>query len=319
MNKLEAFRQMLRVRMIEEKIMTTYLKRNIRSFVHLYIGQEAIAVGVCMNLKKEDYVFSTHRSHGHYIAKGGNLNRMVAELFGKASGCSRGRGGSMHLIDKSVGFMGSISILASVVPIAVGAGFALKKQGSQNISVVFLGDGAADEGGFYESVNLAALMKVPVLFIIENNIYAGMSPGHMRHPQIFNMSKIASGLGANYIKTHGNSWIRTYSATEYCIKLMKENERPGVIEFHTFRHMAHSGPVFDDHLHYRVEDPLAVRLKACPIKRLRDIIVDEGSTTIKVLENMLKPIEKEWKDALEYADESLFPEPEELMEGVYHE
>jgi len=315
---LEAFRQMLRIRMVEERLVTEYLARNIRSFVHFYIGQEAIAVGVCMNLRKEDLVFSTHRSHGHYLAKGGDLRRMVAELFGKETGCSRGRGGSMHLIDKSVGFMGSISILASVAPIAAGAAYALKKQGRGNISVVFVGDGAADEGGFYESVNLAALMEVPVLFVIENNLYAGMSPGIARHPKIFNMSKIASGLGANYIKTHGNSWPRTFNAVHYCIDLMEQNQQPGVIEFHTFRHMAHSGPLFDDDQGHRIEDPLEVRQRECPVARLRDIILKDKLATEQALESLVEPIEEEIEEALKFAEESPHPSPDDLLKGVYY-
>ncbi len=183
---LDAYIKMLRIRLTEERLTADYLDKNIRSFIHLYIGQEAVAVGVCMNLSDEDYGFGNHRSHGHYLAKGGNLKKMIAELYGKSTGCSRGRGGSMHLIDKDVGFMGSISILSSVVPVAVGAAFSLKNKGKNNVCAVFLGDGASDEGVFFESINFAGLFEAPILFIVENNLYAVMSDAKARRSESFN-------------------------------------------------------------------------------------------------------------------------------------
>jgi len=314
---LTAYAKMLRIRLTEEALVQEYLKDNRRSFVHFYIGQEAVAVGVCMNLTKSDLVFSTHRSHGHYIAKGGDLNRMIAELYGKETGCSRGRGGSMHLIDKSVGFMGSISILASVVPIAVGAAYALKKQGKRNIVVVFVGDGAADEGGFYESINLAALMKVPILFVVEDNLYAGMSPREARHPEGYNLMNIARGLGAFYHKVGGNDFIDVYRNVVAIIPLLKT--APGILECKTYRHMAHSAPIFDDKLGYRGEDDFETRLQACPIIRLEKKILNEKIATKAELLMMADAKKHEIKKAFRFTERSPEPRPETLMDGVYYE
>lgn len=310
---------MLRIRRVEERLVKEYLKADRRSFVHFYIGQEAIAVGVCMNLAKSDLVFSTHRSHGHYLAKGGDLKCMVAELFGKATGCSKGRGGSMHLIDKNVGFMGSISILSSVVPIATGAAFALKKQDKKNIAVVFLGDGASDEGAFYESVNLATLMKAPVLFIIENNLYAAMSDRKARHPDSYDMESIVRGLGGIYIKVNGNSFSDVYNTSANSIKNINHFECPVVLECMTYRHMAHSAPIMDDKLGYRKKDPLNVRLANCPIKRLENMIIDNGHANMGFFVEQDEQISAEINEAIKFGYESPYPKPEELTEGVYYE
>ncbi|MBU0678990.1 MAG: thiamine pyrophosphate-dependent dehydrogenase E1 component subunit alpha [Verrucomicrobia bacterium] len=313
MNKemlIEAYRQMLRIRLVEERLVIEYLEKNIRSFVHFYIGQEAIAVGVCMNLTKKDYAFGTHRCHGHYLAKGGDLKAMVAELYGKATGCSGGRGGSMHLIDKSVGYMGSISILASVAPIAVGSAFALKEVGNGNVAVVFVGDGAADEGGFYESINLAALMKVPVLFVVENNLYAGMSDEAARHPKKYDLEKIVIGLGAEYYYTNGNDINEVYDKVEEAKKNL-----PAVLECSTYRHMAHSAPLFDDKAGYRKVDDLKTRLAACPLKKF----TDNYFIAPDILDVIKMDIITEIEEAIRFAEESPMPDPETLTEGVYYE
>lgn len=313
MNKDElmlAYREMLRIRLIEERLVVEYLEKNIRSFVHFYIGQEAIAVGVCMNLTTKDYAFGTHRCHGHYLAKGGDLKAMIAELYGKATGCSGGRGGSMHLIDKAVGYMGSISILASVAPIAAGAAFALKKAGNGNVAVVFVGDGAADEGGFYESLNLAALMKVPIIFVLENNLYAGMSDAEARHPKFYDRESIVKGLGAEYYKIDGNDVIEVWNAMQAAKETM-----PAVIECMTYRHMAHSAPLFDDKLGYRKVDDLKTRKKACPLKKF----TDNYFIGPDILDVIKMDIIIEIEEAIRFAEESPMPDPKEITEGVYHE
>ena len=313
MNKkqmLEAYKKMLRIRLVEERLVKLYLERNIRSFVHFYIGQEAIAVGVCMNLKKHDYAFGTHRCHGHYLAKGGSLKRMVAELLGKSTGCSQGRGGSMHLVDRSVGYMGSVSILSSVVPISAGAAFSAKNAGRGGVSVVFVGDGATDEGSFYETINLAALMKLPVLFVVENNLYAGMSDEAARHPKEYDLGKIVPGLGAEYRYTNGNDITEIYDKVEWA-----KSNLPAVIECGTYRHMAHSAPIFDDKLGYRKVDDLKTRLKACPLKRITDNYFFEP----EIIEIMKAEINHEIDKAIRFADKSPMPKPSELTNGVYYE
>lgn len=316
---LTAYEQMLRIRLTEERLVKDYLEKNIRSFIHLSIGQEAVAVGVCMNLSKNDYIFGNHRSHAHYIAKGGNLNKMIAELYGKSGGCSKGRGGSMHLIDKNVGFMGTVSILASVVPISVGAAFSAKTQGKGNMCVVFLGDGAADEGAFYESINFACLFKVPILFVVENNLYAVTSDASARHSRAFALDKIVTGFGANYYKGDGNDIVDVYDKTKMGIEQILETKKPAVIEYVTFRHMAHSGPIFDDKMGHRKEDDLDVRISKCPIKNLKDKIVTTEITDLEKLNEIEKNINEEVEGAMRFAEESPFPKAEELMEDVYFE
>ena len=305
-----AYSQMLRLRLVEERLVVEYLDKNIRSFVHFYIGQEAIAVGVCMNLTEKDYTFGTHRCHGHYLAKGGDLKAMIAELYGKATGCSGGRGGSMHLIDLSVGYMGSVSILASLTSIAVGAAFERKKYEPKNMSVAFVGDGAADEGGFYESINLAALMKVPVLFVVENNLYAGMSDETARHPKKYDLEKIVIGLGAEYYYTNGNDINEVYDKVEEAKKNL-----PAVLECSTYRHMAHSAPLMDDKAGYRKVDDLKTRLAACPLKKF----TDNYFIAPDILDVIKMEIIQEIEQAIRFAEESPMPDPEEITEGVYYE
>lgn len=316
---LDAYQRMLRIRLAEERLVAEYLKDNRRSFVHFYIGQEAIAAGVCMNLTNQDMVFSTHRSHGHYLAKGGNLKAMVAELYGKATGCAKGRGGSMHLIDKSVGFMGSISILSSVVPIAAGAAFALKERKKKAVSVVFVGDGAADEGAFYETINLAVLMEVPLIIVVENNLYAATSDFSARHPQEFSLKEVVEGLGGVYFRADGNDVYEVYEKTNRAKRITLDNPMEvSVIECRTYRHMAHSAPLMDDDLGYRKEDSLARRLEACPLKLAKAMAIAAGVSleTLALIENL---INQEIDEAIKFANESPFPDPASLIEGVYHD
>ena len=312
---LDAYRQMLKIRLVEERLVVEYREKNIRSFVHFYIGQEAIAVGVCMNLTKKDYAFGTHRCHGHYLAKGGDLKAMVAELYGKATGCAGGRGGSMHLIDKSVGYMGSISILASVAPIVAGAAFALKKAGNGNVAVVFVGDGAADEGGFYESINLAALMKVPIIFVLEDNLYAGMSAAEARHPKSFKMGDIVRGLGGVLVYVDGNDVQHVDACMRHALRHMKETKKPYVLQCATYRHMAHSAPLLDDAAGYRKVDDVKTRKEACPLKK----ITDEYFIAPDILDLIKMDIIQEIEEAIRFAEESPMPDPEDLTKGVYHE
>ena len=322
MNKDElmiAYSQMLRIRMVEERLVKEYLEKNIRSFVHFYIGQEAIAVGVCMNLTKKDYVVGTHRCHGHYLAKGGDLKAMIAELYGKARGCSGGRGGSMHLIDQGVGYMGSISILASLTSIATGMAFEQKKYSWKNVTVAFVGDGAADEGGFYESINLAALMKVPIIFVVENNLYAGMSDAAARHPERYDLGKIVEGLGARYSEVDGNNVEDVYDKMKLAIVATKttQNElyKPTVLECMTYRHMAHSAPLMDDKAGYRKVDDLKTRLAACPLKKFTEQYFIDPLISAVIKSEIIQEI----KEAIRFAEESPMPDPEEITKGVYHE
>ena len=192
-NKL--FESMLRIRLVEESIANKYSEQKMRCPTHLSIGQEAIAVGVCANLTSQDQVLSTHRAHAHYLAKGGCLNSMMAEIYGKASGCSKGMGGSMHLIDTSVGFMGSTAIVGNTIPVAVGLALEKKLTRKKSIACVFFGDGATEEGAFYESVNFAIIHSLPILFICENNLYSVYSGLEVRQPVDRKIYKMVRAMG----------------------------------------------------------------------------------------------------------------------------
>lgn len=259
---IEGYRTMLLIRRAEEALAEDFVRNKIFSFLHLSIGQEAVAAGVCKTLTPKDAVFGNHRSHAHYLAKGGDLYRMFAEIYGKQDGCCRGRGGSMHLLDRTVGFMGSAPILGSIVPIACGHAFAQKQQEFDAITVVFFGDGASEEGVVYESLNLAALYRLPVLCVIENNHHAVNSAQSARRATGFDMQKVVRGLGVDYAAVDGNDYPQVYDAAASL-----RYSLPAVLEARTYRQMAHSGPVCDESA--RQIDPLDVRKANDPLALMR--------------------------------------------------
>src|SRR5207249_1080843 len=202
--QLEFYWNMLRIRLVEERIAEMYPQQEMRCPVHLCIGQEAIAVGVCAALDNTDYVTGGHRSHGHYLAKGGDLKAMVAELYGKATGCCEGKGGSMHLVDLPVGFLGAVPIVGSTIPLAVGAAFGAMMRSEKRVAVPFFGEGATEEGVFHESINFAALKKLPVVFVCENNNYSVYSHISVRQPANREVYSVAEGHGVESLQGDGN-------------------------------------------------------------------------------------------------------------------
>ena len=254
-NNLEDLeKNMLRIRLIEESIAEKYSEQKMRCPTHLSIGQEAISVGVCGNLSNEDFLMSTHRAHAHYLAKGGNLKAMLAEIYGKKTGCSGGMGGSMHLIDKSVGFMGSTAIVANTIPVAVGLGMSLKIKQQENISCVFFGDGAVEEGAFYESINFALVHRLPVLFICENNLYSVYSGLDVRQPKNRKIYDMAKGIGISSDSGDGNKLEEVYEMTRQAKTKILSNEGPQLLEFSTYRWREHCGPNYDNDIGYRDEE-----------------------------------------------------------------
>lgn len=245
----------LRIRMIEEEIARRYPEGQIRTPVHLSIGQECAAVGVASALTNQDLMVSSHRSHAHYLAKGGDLKRMIAEIYGLDEGCSRGYGGSMHLVDRSVGFAGSTSIVGGTIPVGVGLGWAEKLKGSKNISVVNIGDAAIEEGVFHESANFASLHKLPVLFVCENNKYSCYTHILDRQPNR-SLAKIAYAHDLEYRKANGSKLEQVAAATEEVVAEIRKGLGPVFLEIDTYRFVEHCGPNSDDHLEYR--DPLEV-------------------------------------------------------------
>ena len=264
--KKKLYYEMVRIRMVETKIAELYHEQEIRCPVHLSIGQEAIAVGVCQNLNREDKIVTAHRSHAHYLAKGGSLKKMISELYGKYNGCAKGLGGSMHLVDFSVGVYAAIPIVGSSIPIGVGIAWANKLKRNKNIVVAFFGDGATEEGVFLESLDFSALHDLPIIFVCENNEYSVYSHISKRQSKKRSITKIANSLGIKSINLNGNSVDKVFSITNKIVKYVKKFSEPYLIELKTFRNIEHCGPNKDDDLNYRNKNYLNVWKKRCPIR-----------------------------------------------------
>ena len=306
LNALE--KDMLRIRLVEESIADKYSEQKMRCPTHLSIGQEAISIGVCANLSNQDFLMSTHRAHAHYLAKGGNLKAMLAEIYGKRTGCSGGMGGSMHLIDKSVGFMGSTAIVGNTIPVAVGLGMSLKIKKQEYISCVFFGDGAVEEGVFYESINFALVHKLPVLFICENNLYSVYSGLEVRQPKDRKIFNMAQGMGISSYSGDGNNVEEVYEMTRQAKNKILSDGGPQLLEFSTYRWREHCGPNYDNHIGYRDEEEFLNWKEKDPLKKL--LLNDEKLFSFK------ESIVKEITEAHEFAEESSFPSEEDYLKLI---
>ncbi|HJP19837.1 MAG: acetoin dehydrogenase [Gammaproteobacteria bacterium] len=311
------YSKMLRIRIIEEKLASIYAEQEMRCPVHFCIGQEAVPVGVCQSLNSTDTVLSNHRSHGHYLAKGGCLKKMIAELYGKATGCTSGKGGSMHLIDNSVNFLGASSIVAGTIPIAVGVGFFNKLRNLESISVVFFGDGATEEGLFYESLNFAALHNLPVLFVCENNFYSVYSPLSVRQPARRKIYKLAKAMGLDSTKVDGNNVNSIYFASLDALNSIRCGKGPYLIEAETYRWLEHCGPNFDNNIGYRTEEEFLEWKKRDSLKNLENKLLKELIISESLIKTLKNEITEEVMDAIDYAKSSPFPEAKELNKTVY--
>jgi TPP-dependent pyruvate/acetoin dehydrogenase alpha subunit len=316
---LELFRQMKRIRLTEEAIVQKYSENKMRCPVHLCIGQEAISAAVGVLLRKTDFVLSTHRCHGHYLAKGGNLKKMIAEIYGKATGCSKGKGGSMHLIDKSVGFMGSTAIVGGTIPIAVGLGLSVKLHKTDQVGCVFLGDGAIEEGVFYESVNFAALKRLPVLFICENNLYSVYSHLNVRQPKNRKIHEMVSGMGCLVGYGDGNNALEVYDKLKPAIELIRQGKGPYFFEFATYRWREHCGPNYDNDIGYRSEEEFLEWKKKDPVELLEKMLLKKTAVSEKDIYNISQNIQNEIEEAFEYAENSPFPERLDIFKHLYSE
>lgn len=248
---LDLHRSMLRIRLIEEVIAAKYSGQEMRCPVHLSIGQEAVAVGVCANLGARDQATSAHRSHGHYLAKGGDFYAMLAELYGKKDGCAGGRGGSMHLIDRQHGFVGAVPIVGSTLPIAVGLAWGAKRCGTGALTAVFFGEGATEEGVFSESLNLACLHRLPILFICEDNGFSVYTKLSERRPANFSFEEYFKSHGAGVLSGNGMDAEEVSRLTSQAVRKLKKTSIPQVLYFKTWRYLEHCGNSPDDHLNYR--------------------------------------------------------------------
>lgn len=307
---LKMYKTMVKIRKFEESLIEPLLNKEIVCPVHLYIGQEAVATGVCMNLKTEDWVFSTHRSHGHYIAKGGDIKALMAELYGKVTGCSRGRGGSMHLSSPEAGLPGSSAIVAGTIPLAVGAALAFSMRKKDAVSVAFFGDGAVGEGTFYEALNFAALRKLPVIFVCENNLYSTHLPIALCLADV-DIYKKAELFNISGIRVDGNNVIEVYKVAKKAIEDARNGNGPTLIECMTYRWCGHVGPSDDLDKGLRSKEELGHWKNRCPIKAFEEFLFKHGILSKLEKTQIHGNIKKEIEEALTFTKESPYPHPDE--------
>lgn len=305
------YRAMRRIRRVEEEIERAYPTDKIKSPVHLSLGQEAPSVGVCDALRRDDVVFATYRGHAAYLAKGGDLRSMIAELYGKATGCSRGKAGSMHLIDVKAGFMGTSAIVGTTIPQAVGHAFAMKYKKSDRVTVAFFGDGATEEGTFHESMNFAALKRLPILFVCENNLYAIHSHVRDRAAEP-DLSQRAASYRVAARRIEGSGVVAVNAAAADAVEAIRRGDGPHFIEVMTYRYCRHVGPGGDTALGYRTQSEIDQWQARDPITHLAE------SLPVPTRAALDAEIEIEIAEAFEFAERSPFPSGDELLADVFH-
>ena len=310
-------RAIMRIRMIEERIRDLYADQEMRCPTHFSIGQEAAAVGVCAHLHRDEQVTSAHRSHAHYLAKGGDLEAMLAELYGKATGCAAGKGGSMHLIDRAAGFLGAVPIVGSTIPIGVGAALASVLQDSPVLSVIFFGDGATETGVFHESLNFAAVHKLPVVMVCENNLYAVLSPLSWRQPEGRGMVQLAQGHGVWTRQGDGNDAETVYALAGEAIEPARAGRGPAFLELETYRWLEHCGPLDDRHLGYRPPGEYEAWIARDPLELYAERLRERGLVTPGDLVRVAREIAAEIDDAVTLAKASPFPPRHQHAAHVY--
>lgn len=307
----ELYREMLKIRRFEERVSELFSKGLIPGFVHLYIGEEAVAVGVCANLTKNDFITSTHRGHGHCIAKGANLKRMMAELFGKKAGHCKGKGGSMHIADYSSGILGANGIVGANIPIATGAAFAAKSEGTNHVAVAFFGDGASNTGSFHEGINIAAAWKLPVIFVCENNLYA-ISTRTTRSSLINDIADRAASYGIPGTVADGMDVMAVYESTRQAVERARTGQGPTLIECKTYRFC---GSFEGDTQHYKTKGEREEWLKKDPLNFARKLVT-MGVLTDADIQRIDQEIRSAVDEAVKYAQESPYPEPEEVTKDL---
>ncbi|MEM7056990.1 MAG: thiamine pyrophosphate-dependent dehydrogenase E1 component subunit alpha [Pseudomonadota bacterium] len=304
------YRHMLRIRLVEERIGDRYAEQEMRCPTHLCIGQEAPPAAVCAHLRPQDLVFSNHRSHGHYLAKGGDLDAMIAELYGKATGCADGKGGSQHLIDLDAGFMGSAPILASTISVGVGAAWAAKLDGLDQVSAIFFGDGATEEGTFHEAMNWAAVAKLPVIFVCENNLYSVHSDMPVRQPPRA-VAALGTAHGMPGARVDGNDADAVWAVAKTAMKRAVAGDGPSIIECMTYRWREHCGPNEDTALGYRSQEEFDAWAAHDPL------IVGRGRVAASVITTMTDQINAEIDLAFDRAIQAPFPDARELTTHIF--
>ena len=306
--------RMMTLRRFEEHVAYAFPKGLIPGYVHLYIGEEAVAVGACAALRESDYITSTHRGHGHCLAKGVDAKAVMAELYAKRTGCCKGKGGSMHVADFTKNIIGAIGIVGGGFPIATGCGLSAKMRGTGQVTACFFGDGASNQGTFHESVNLASIWKLPVVYICENNLFA-ISVRQADHQAIKHVSERAPGYGISGATVDGNDVLAVCDAVAAAADKARAGGGPSIVECMTYRWHGHGE--FDDHLHQRTQEELNAWKEKCPIKRLGKRLVEQGILTESDVAEIERKVAARIDQAVAFAEASPEPAPEEALEDVY--
>jgi len=309
------YRVMLTIRRFEERVVIDYQSGAIPGIVHSYIGQEAVATGVCTNLRLDDRIISNHRGHGHCIAKGADLNRMMAEIYGRKTGYCKGKGGSMHIADFSIGMLGANGIVAGGLPIAAGAALAAQLEGGDRVVVLFFGDGATNEGEFHEVLNLASIWKLPLIFACENNFYSVNTPVQYATGLEHVSERATGGYGIPGVIVDGNDVVAVYEATRKAVAGVRAGGGPVFMEFMTYRWRGHfEAPGMPD---LRPPDEIEAWKEKCPVAGFERILLENGIVSRQTLEEINAQVVKQIESAVSYALASPFPAPEDALEGVF--
>jgi pyruvate dehydrogenase E1 component alpha subunit len=310
---IDMYQIMLRIRTFEERVSSEFAAGNIPGFVHLYIGEEAVATGTCANLRSDDYITSTHRGHGHLIAKGGKTDRMMAELFGKKTGYCKGKGGSMHIADAELGILGANGIVGGGITIAGGAALSAQMKGTDQVVICFLGDGASNRGTFHEGVNMAACWNLPVVYVIENNLYAEKTR-ISDTSRVANLADRASAYGIPDITVDGNDVIAVYEAVGQAVTRARKGRGPTLVECKTYRWHGHYE---GDRQSYKPKEEAEEWKKRDPILAFKRRLLETGTVTEKEIDKIDHEIGEEIEGAVKFAQESPSPAPEETLEDVF--
>ena len=313
---INLYKKSLLIRTVEETIAEKYSEQEMRCPIHLSIGQEASATGVCLSLTNKDIMFSSHRSHAHYIAKNCNLKEMICELYGKANGCIGGRGGSMHLQDKKKKFFASIPIVSSALGPAVGVALNLKRKKSKNICVVYIGDGSIEEGIFHEAMNFISLNKLPLLIVCENNLYSVYT--NIKERQIDdNFVRFAKAFKINSLRIDGNDAYKIFKISKKIINNMRNNRLPFFLQLDTYRWREHCGPNYDNNIGYRSENEFKKWKKKCPIKKLENLLIKKKIYNSKDLLKIKSLLKIYVEKIFLFAKKSPLPNPNTITNFIY--
>jgi pyruvate dehydrogenase E1 component alpha subunit len=308
---------MMRIRAVEDAIVQRYNQWRMRCPVHLSIGQEAPSAATGLVLRPTDLAVSGHRAHAHYLAKGGDLCAMIAEIYGKATGCAGGKGGSMHLVDESVGFMGSTAIVGGTVPVGVGLALSLAHAKRQNIVCIFIGDAVLETGVFFEATNFAVLKRLPVLFLCENNLYSVYSPLSVRQPGGRSLTGVAAAIGLAASSGDGNDVRACHGLIASAAERARRGEGPQFIELATYRWREHCGPLYDNDIGYRTVQEFESWRERDPIAAFERVLASEGAIDETWLAKTAAKIDAEVAAAFEFAESSPFPSADRAYSDIY--